>query len=547
MTTTLKIEDFDLPLETEEEVYASLLRALQRKQGFGLFFVQCTPAQGQDVMARLREDLGEKRLATVQVERETTTLYEEIEGLWEREPFDVLFVQGLEQALYGYEDTKRLMGWTNEEVYSYSWRGVPPILNHLNQRRDKLRNHFPACFVFLVPVFVVDYFLQRAADFLDWRSGLFILPRDPESLAKNIEEILAEGNYDEYVLMPSIERRQLILELKNLYFHSAEIDIRTSLLWKLGQLFHAEREYANAIVSFNQLIEINPNYIRGWIGRGHILRDLGRIQEAIADYDQAVKINPDFAESYHDRGLARRALGDYQGAITDYDQAVKLDPNFARAYGNRGNTRRALGDYQGAIVDYDHVLKISPKLARAYANRGNAHRALGDYQGAITDYDQAIKLNPDDATVYSNRGFTRSILGDEQGAITDYDQAIKLKPDDATVYSNRGFTRSTLGDKQGAIMDYDQAIKLKPDDAITHINRGVVRSVLGDMQGAITDYDQALKLNPYYAHAYYNRAYTRATLGDKQSAISDYQKAVDLYPPDNPWRQKAIDELKKLQ
>jgi uncharacterized caspase-like protein len=47
--------------------------------------------------------------------------------------------------------------------------------------------------------------------------------------------------------------------------------------------------------------------------------------------------------------------------------------------------------------------------------------------------------------------------------------------------------------------------------------------------------------------AYYNRAYTRAILGKAQKAIIDYQKAIDLYPSDDPWRQRAIDEIKKLQ
>jgi tetratricopeptide (TPR) repeat protein len=283
MTTTLKPEDFDLPPETEEEVYASLLLALRRKQGFGLFFVQCTPAQGQDVMARLREDLAGKRLATVQVERETTTLYEEIEALWEREPFDLLFVQGLEQALYGYEDTKRLMGWTSEEVYSYSWRGVPPILNHLNQRRDKLRNHFPVCFVFLVPVFVVDYLMQRAADFFDWRSGLFAFPRNPESLTQDIEQALAEGNYEEYLKMPPAKRQERILELKNLYVNCNEFNKRIHLLWEIGRLFYTENEYVNAIASFEQLLKIDPEYLWGWIGRGNVLNKMGRIQEPTLD------------------------------------------------------------------------------------------------------------------------------------------------------------------------------------------------------------------------------------------------------------------------
>jgi tetratricopeptide (TPR) repeat protein len=480
MTTTLKIEDFDLPPETEDEVYASLLRALRRKQGFGLFFVQCTPAQGQDVMARLQEDLGGKRLAAVQVARETTTLYNEVEALWEQEPFDVLFVQGLEQALYGYEDTKRLMGWTSEEVYSYSWRGVPPILNHLNQRRDKLRNHFPACFVFLVPVFVVDYFLQRAADFLDWRSGLFVLPRDPESLARDIEQALTEWNYQEYLKMPSAERREHILELKNLHLNCNDIAKGTDILFKLGDLFRAEGELAHAIASFDRLIEINPDYLWVWISRGNTLKDLGRMEEAIDNYDQAIKLKPDYADSYNNRGLARKHLGDNQGAISDFDQAIKLKPDNAFAYNNRGVARSDLGDNQGAISDHDKSIELKnsePWLV--YTCRGLAHRRLGNNQAALTDYDQAITLKPDYALAYMRRENARRDLDDDQTAIADYDQAIKLNPDDADIYYNRGISQHNLGNNQTAISDYQKAADLYKqqgqtedyEDALSQINK----------------------------------------------------------------------------
>jgi tetratricopeptide (TPR) repeat protein len=421
MTTTLKIEDFDLPPETEDEVYASLLRALRRKQGFGLFFVQCTPAQGQDVMARLQEDLGGKRLAAVQVARETTTLYDEVEALWEREPFDVLFVQGLEQALYGYEDTKRLMGWTNEEVYSYSWRGVPPILNHLNQRRDKLRNHFPACFVFLVPVFVVDYFLQRAADFLDWRSGLFVFPRRLELIDKEIRQAIKERDGDEYETTPSATRRRKILELKELYFTSQDDAKKAQIAFELGLLFNAEKEYKNAISSWDKAIEFQPEYPIAWYKRGVALQDLMRDQEAIESYERAISYKPDFSGAWNNRGAVLSRLARYQEEIDSYSQAIAIN----RDWGNFNSA------YYG--------------LPTAYNNRGLARKDLSDYQGAISDYDQAIKLKPD------------------------------------------------------------------------------------------------------YANAYHSRAYSLAILGEIQRAITDYQKAIDLYPSDDPWRQKAIDELKKLQ
>jgi tetratricopeptide (TPR) repeat protein len=190
----------------------------------------------------------------------------------------------------------------------------------------------------------------------------------------------------------------------------------------------------------------------------------------------------------------------------------------AEDYLTRGLEKYNKQDNQGAIADYAQVLRLNPEFALAYNNRGNARRAVGDHQGEIADYDQAIKINQNWGDIglwaaYNNRGNARCDLGDYQGAIGDYDQAIQLKPDFADAYYTRGNARHNLGDKQAAIGDYDQAIQLKPD----------------------------------FADAYYTRAYTRAILGEAQKASADYQKAIDLYSSDNPWRQKAIDELKKLQ
>jgi tetratricopeptide (TPR) repeat protein len=268
---------------------------------------------------------------------------------------------------------------------------------------------------------------------------------------------------------------------------------------------------------------------------------------AIEDYDQAIKLKPDYTDAYINRGDARGKLGDDKGAIADYDQAIKLKPDFTYAYINRGNARGNLGDNKGAIADYDQAIKLKPDDETAYHNRGLTRGKLGDDKGAIADYDQAIKLKPDYTDAYINRGVTRGKLGDDKGAITDYDQAIKLKPDYANAYYNRGVTRGKLGDDKGAIADYDQAIKLKPDYTDAYYNRGITRGKLGDDKGAIADYDQAIKLKPDYTYAYHNRGTARGKLGDKKDAIADYKKAVELYPSDNPFRQSALDEIKKLQ
>ncbi|HEY9753199.1 MAG TPA: hypothetical protein V6C46_09615 [Coleofasciculaceae cyanobacterium] len=122
----------DLPPETETEVYQALLRALKRKQGFGLFFVQCSPIQGRKILANLQRDLPDQQIQELALQGEITNLYDQVTEIWQKQPFDVLVIEGLQASLYAYEDTKRLAGWSSRDIYNYSWKGVPKILNHQN-------------------------------------------------------------------------------------------------------------------------------------------------------------------------------------------------------------------------------------------------------------------------------------------------------------------------------------------------------------------------------------------------------------------------------
>ena len=187
----------------------------------------------------------------------------------------MLAIEGLQASLYAYEDTKRFSGWSSNEIYNYSWKGVPKILNHLNQQREHLRNDFPARFVFLVPAFVVDYFIQRAADFLDWRSGLFRFPRDPKEILQDVNRFFGEKGYHDYLPLSSQERIEKILELKSLQEICPDSEIRTQLLFKLGSLFLAERSYENAIESYDKALKIKPDDHKAWNNRGAALSALG--------------------------------------------------------------------------------------------------------------------------------------------------------------------------------------------------------------------------------------------------------------------------------
>jgi len=368
--------DDELPPETGEEVYRALQRALQRKQGFGLFFVQCSKSQGAAIVASLHHDLPKQQIQELHLVGEVTTLYDQIDTLWQQQPFDVLVLDGLEASLYAYEDVKRLSGWGSGEIYNYSWKGVPKILNHLNQQREHLRNDFPARFVFLVPPFVVDYFIQRAADFLDWRSGLFRFPRDSKEIAAEADRFLADGDYNQYLKLMPQERLEKIFTLRAMLQEIGSDSERRKcdLLRELGLLFAAEQDYGNAITSWEKVLAINPDYHEAWYNRGVELDDLGRKEEAIQSYDKAVDIKPDDHEAWNNRGYALSDLGRYEEAVQSYDQALNIKPDFANAYYNKAccyglqeKIDLAIETLQQAInldSDYQEMAKTDPDFDR---------------------------------------------------------------------------------------------------------------------------------------------------------------------------------------
>jgi len=163
-----------------EEKYKSLLRSVDWIEGFGLLFVECSPAQGNQIIERIREDLPEKKVEVLHLQEAIDDLYDRIANLPELDKINVVFIKGLEVSLYEYEET---MLKDSDERYKYPWSSVPRILGNLNFQRERFRDDFNICFVFLLPNFAIKYFINRAPDFFDWSSGVFEFARDPEGIS----------------------------------------------------------------------------------------------------------------------------------------------------------------------------------------------------------------------------------------------------------------------------------------------------------------------------------------------------------------------------
>jgi tetratricopeptide (TPR) repeat protein len=489
MTSDSSEWDEDLPPDPEED-YQTFIRTLERTDGFRLLFVQCTPAEGKQLIARAKDDLPQKTIEVLCLDKPIENLYQIVEQLPNREQVNILFIQGLEHSFYEYEQVN--FGNSSERDF-YSWKGVPRILNHLNQHRERFRDTFKICFVFLLRPFSLKYFIHRAPDFFDWRSSVFEFPTTPEILEQESSRILQEGDYQEYLTLTPEERIKKVLDIQELLAENHQTpSYRASLLLELGNILRAAKEYEAAIARFDQALKFQPDDHQAWNNRGNALFNLGQLEEAISSFDQALKIKPDYHEAWNNRGIILKDLGRLEEAISSYDQALKIKPDDHGFWYNRGNALFNLGQLEEAISSFNQALKIKSDYHKTWYNRGNTLFNLGQLEEAISSFNQALKIKPDLHESWNNRGIALKNLGRLEEAVFSFDQALKIKPDYYEAWYNWGNALDNLGRQEKAIASYDQALKIKPDYYEAWYNRACCYALQGNIEQAIKNLQQAI-------------------------------------------------------
>ena len=170
----------------EEDEYQALMRALDRIQGFGLFFVECSPIQAERLIERIREDLPRQTCSHLLLPGPVDSLFDRVATMAASETPEIIFVEGLERSLVEYIRP----GFGGRGDY-YKEDSVPRILGHLNLQRERFRDTFTDIrLVFLVPKFALRYFMLRGPDFFDWRSGSFAFSAESDVLQEGSRHIL---------------------------------------------------------------------------------------------------------------------------------------------------------------------------------------------------------------------------------------------------------------------------------------------------------------------------------------------------------------------
>ncbi len=278
---------------SKEEVYQALLRSLRRRKGFGIVFVQCSPGETVQLIQRMRQGLPQKKIEVLQLTQPTENLYDLIANFPDCHDLNILLIQGIEKSLEPYIKP----GYGGDGNY-YILDVVPPILSHLNQRREKFRDDFSKiCFVFVLPFYAVKYLIRRAPDFFDWSAGVFVLTTESEHLESKSDKFLQLDNLG--VVFNSLEeinqgidfyQRQLA-KSRETKDYQGEVDA----LIGLGSAYYYLGEYKKTIAFHEKSLAISRE-IGYRQGEATSLGNLGSAYDSLGEYEKAI--------AFHEQSLA---------------------------------------------------------------------------------------------------------------------------------------------------------------------------------------------------------------------------------------------------
>ena len=158
-----------------------------------------------------------------------------------------------------------------------------------------------------------------------------------------------------------LETGQTDLGLRDLETAAAALpgDTRTQL--SLGIAYQDLGRHAEAVVAFDRVVRLEPDWVGAWINRSSALLDSGMTSEAVEDARRAVELDPTSGSSLNMLCWTLIQDGRAGTALPLCEQAVAAEPEVGAIVHSQAAALEALGRLDEALPLYQRAWELSPE------------------------------------------------------------------------------------------------------------------------------------------------------------------------------------------
>ena len=184
------------------------------------------------------------------------------------------------------------------------------------------------------------------------------------------------------------------------------------LLYVLGfssidlQNFIDAEKFFRKILSFKKSADIFYIY-------GNIQSKLKNYKEATSSFENAINLNPNFSEAYNNLGNVNKLNNQIQEAIKNYKKSIDKKNDNITAYFNLAVIFKEIKKYKDSKNVYEKILEIDKNNLTAKHDLGALNSILGNFEKAREYFIEAISINNKNFKSYKNYiEITKIIEGD---------------------------------------------------------------------------------------------------------------------------------------
>lgn len=150
------------------------------------------------------------------------------------------------------------------------------------------------------------------------KSGIF---QELANLSPNVQQLAATlKDFCAKTSLNELEPLEAILPKSDANIHCNQ-----------GESFLNDERYDEALAEFQKAIDIKPDYVKAYFGRGHVYRRTKQYVNAIIAFQQAIKFKTNYKEAHYGLGIAHFESGDNSKAIAAANAALRIDPYYQPA------------------------------------------------------------------------------------------------------------------------------------------------------------------------------------------------------------------------
>ena len=228
-----------------------------------------------------------------------------------------------------------------------------------------------------------------------------IVAKDPKNVAalRSIARILAEDRR----WRECLEAADDVIRLRP--NESAALELKGDALTNLGRRPEALAAYEGAAAvdpsneNLRQKIEEVRVDVPGLLSRALIASASGNYAQALSSFDDILDVEPSNVNALIGKAVAYRRSGKPREAVNCLDLVLGVQPNNASALLNRGNILLEEGELDEALDMFDRLTQLYPNDEAAWAAEGDVLVKMGRDDDALRAYTDALKLSPGDEEI----------------------------------------------------------------------------------------------------------------------------------------------------